>query len=173
MNTPDGPILLFIGFLIAVLAWGARRARPSRPRALLALAAGAVAVVGGLALADRLPWGQVALLSDAADARVTLLTDAADAMHGACYLSFIEGELVADPAAGTAIVGRNGGSADERFPVMWPAGWTGRRTASSDVAVLSPGGEVVVRTGTRVHLAGGFYGRAGAWLACSDAHRVP
>lgn len=127
------------------------------------LAVTVAGVGGGLALANRLPREPV-----------VLLTDANDAMHGACYLSFIEGELVTDPVTGTAIIGRNGGNTDERFPVMWPAGWTGRQTLFSDVEVLDPTGKVVVRTGTRVHLmGGGFYGYPGAWLACSEAYPLP
>ena len=54
---------------------------------------------------------------------------------------------------------------------MWPAGWTGRRTWFSNVEVLNPAGEVVVRTATRVHLMGGFPGiRPDAWLACDMAY---
>lgn len=163
MSTLDGPILLFIGFIVVDLVWEARRVRLSRPLVVFMLAVTVAWVGGGLALVNRLPGEPVALL-----------TDADDAMHGACYLSFIEGELVTDPVTGTAIIGRNGGDTDQRFPVMWPAGWTGRRTVSSDVEVLNPTGRVVVRTATRVHLMGGGYdGYPDAWLACSEAYPLP
>jgi hypothetical protein len=166
VSTLDLPILLFIGFIVVVLVWGAGRARLSRPQAafiLVAILVG-VGVGGGVALLNRLPGESVALLNN----------DAADPMNGQCYLSFIEGELVTDPVTGTAIIGRNGGSTDVRFPVMWPAGWTGQRTAFSDVEVLDPTGKVVVRTGTRVHLMGGSYNRyPDAWLACSEAYPLP
>ena len=131
------------------------RARLSRPLVAFMLALAVAVVGGGLALVNRTPGVPVALLT----------IDAADPMNGACFLSFIEGELVTDPVSGTAIIGRNGGEPD-RFPVMWPAGWTGRRTVLSEVEVLDPTGKVAARTGTRVHLAGGV--RSNAWLACYD-----
>ena len=143
MSTPDRPIRVRLSLLQAVF--------------LLVLTTG---VVGGLAVVNR-PSG----------APVVLLTDAGSSMQGGCFLNFIEGELVTDPVAGTAIVGPNGGSTDGRYPVMWPAGWTGRRTWFSNVEVLNPRGEVVVRTGTRVHLMGGVPGsRPDAWLACDMAY---
>jgi hypothetical protein len=135
------------------------RVRLSRPQALFLLAV-AVGVVGGLAVVNR-PTGEP----------VALLTDPDSATQGGCFLSFIEGELVTDPETGTAIIGRNGGDADGRYPVMWPGGWIGRQTWFSNVEVLNPRGEVVVRTGTRVHLMGGFPGiRPDAWLACDMAY---
>ena len=125
---------------------------------LLAITLG---LAGGVAVVNRPPGEPVTLLTDAADS----------AMHGGCFLSFIEGELVTDPETGTAIIGRNGGNTDVRYPVMWPAGWTGRQTWFSNVEVLDPRGEVVVRTGTRVHLMGGVPGGpTDAWLACNIAY---
>jgi hypothetical protein len=143
MSTPDRP----------------SRVRLSLPQAVFLLAV-TVGMVGGVAFVNR-PSGEP----------VGLLTDPDSAVQGGCFLNFIEGELVTDPETGTAIIGRNLGSTDERIPVMWPAGWTGRRTWFSNVEVLNPRGEVVVRTGTRVHLMGGFPGiRPDAWLACDMAY---
>jgi len=75
-----------------------------------------------------------------------------------CYTNFALGELVDDPASGTAIVEN-----DRRTPVMWPAGYTGRRSVW-DVEVADASGHVVARTGTRVQIEGGYTG--GAFLAC-------
>lgn len=46
MSTLDGPILLFIGFIVVVLVWEARRVRLSRPLVVFMLAV-TVAWVGG------------------------------------------------------------------------------------------------------------------------------
>lgn len=162
MSIPDLLILLFIGFIVVVLVWAAPRAGLSRAQSAFLLAVVGAGVVGGLAIVNGLPGEPVALL-----------TDADDGMHGGCFLSFIEGELVTDPVAGTAIIGRNGGTTDKRLPVMWPVGWTGRRTLFSGVEVLDPTGRSIVRTGTRVHLMGGGYGPSGrSWLACSEAYTL-
>jgi hypothetical protein len=140
--------------------------RPIRVRLSLPLAAFLLAVTGGVA-------GGVAVVNRPSGEPVMLLTDAENAIQGGCFLNFIEGELVTDPEAGTAIIGPSGGSTDGRYQVMWPDGWTGRRTWFSNVEVLNPRGEVVVRTGTRVHLMGGFPGiRPDAWLACDMAYRL-
>jgi hypothetical protein len=152
-----GPILLATWVTVVILAWGARRARHARPRVAVGLVVAIAGVFGGLALVSRIPLEPVALL-----------TDADDSMRGGCFLSFIEGELVSDRVTGTAIIGRNGGDAEQRFPVMWPAGWTGRRTLLAGVEVLNPTGVVMWRTGTRIHLSGGFPGTSGAWLACNE-----
>jgi hypothetical protein len=163
LSTFELAILLVIGFIAVILVRNARRFGLSRPQVAFLLAVTGVGVVGGLAVVNGLPGQPVALL-----------TDADDAMHGGCFLSFIEGEFVTDPVSGTAIIGRNGGSTDERFPVMWPLGWTGRRTLFSDVEVLDPTGKVVVRTGTRVHLMGGGFGPSGRpWLTCDAAYQLP
>ena len=135
------------------------RIRLSRPQAVFLLAV-TIGLIGGLAVLNR-PTGE----------RVALLTDTDSATQGGCFLSFIEGELVTDPETGTAVLGRFGGDTDGRYQVMWPGGWIGRRTWFSNVEVLNPRGEVVVRTGTRVHLMGGFPGiRPDAWLACDMAY---
>ena len=82
--------------------------------------------------------------------------------ESACFLSFIEGELVTDPAHGTSIVE----AAGHRWPVLWPDGYTGRRSGL-EVEVLDASGRVVARTGARYHIGGGYYGEAPrAWLAC-------
>jgi hypothetical protein len=84
---------------------------------------------------------------------------------GSCLLNWFEGELVSDPAYGTAIIQRNG----RPLPVRWPIGYTGR-SSGLEVEVLDASGQVVVRTGSEVHLAGGYYGKdPRAWLACGDA----
>jgi hypothetical protein len=74
-----------------------------------------------------------------------------------CYTNFALGQLIEDPASGTAIV-ENG----RRTPIRWPAGYTGRRSVW-DVEVTA-WGHVVARTGTRVQIEGGYTG--GAFLAC-------
>ncbi len=163
MSTLDLAILLVIGLIAVILFLSADRLGLSRRQVAFLLMITSAGLVGGLAVVDGLPGQPVALL-----------TDAEDGMHGACFLSFIEGELVTDPVSGTAIIGRNGGSTEERLPVMWPLGWTGRRTLFSDVEVLDPTGRVVVRTGTRVHLMGGGYGPSGRpWLTCDAAYPLP
>jgi hypothetical protein len=88
---------------------------------------------------------------------VALRTDAS----GNCFLSFIEGQLVPDPSAGTAIIEASSG---HRWYVMWPAGYTGRRVGS-EIEIVSLDGRLVFRTGTDVHLDGGYTGDGG-WLAC-------
>ena len=75
-----------------------------------------------------------------------------------CYTNFALGQLVEDPASGTAIV-----EMGRRTPVMWPAGYTGRRSVW-EVEVADTWGRVVARTGTRVQIEGGYIG--GAFLAC-------
>jgi hypothetical protein len=75
-----------------------------------------------------------------------------------CYTNFAVGQLVEDAASGTAIV-----EMGRRTPVMWPAGYTGRRSVW-EVEVADTWGRVVARTGTRVQIEGGYTG--GAFLAC-------
>jgi hypothetical protein len=75
-----------------------------------------------------------------------------------CYTNFALGQLVEDPASGTAIV-----EMGRRTPVMWPAGYTGRRSVW-DVEVADTWGRVVARTGTRVQIEGGYVD--GAFRAC-------
>ncbi len=82
-------------------------------------------------------------------------------LDGGCYMSGVTGELVADPAAGTAITD---GMSGQRVAVTWPVGWTGRQ-AGSEVEVLNQSGEVEARTGTRVSLMGGYW-TDGSFLTC-------
>jgi hypothetical protein len=56
---------------------------------------------------------------------------------GRCYASNITGQLVSDPVADTAIIGRDGPNVDHRWPVMWPGGWTAWRTLSAEAEVLN------------------------------------
>jgi hypothetical protein len=77
-----------------------------------------------------------------------------------CYTSGTTGELVADPVAGTAIIERSG----RRIAVTWPNGWTGRRSGW-EVEVVDTSNAVVLRTGTRVSLMGG-YTSDGSFLTC-------
>jgi len=81
---------------------------------------------------------------------------------GGCYLSGVEGDLVTDPTAGTAIVDGMGG---HRTAVAWPTGWTGR-SSGSEVEVLDRHSKVFARTGTRVSLSGGF-NPAGDFEVCN------
>jgi hypothetical protein len=85
----------------------------------------------------------------------------ADPRYVGCYLSSASGELVEDPAAGTAIFD---GFTHQRAPVTWPIGWTGRRTLFG-VAVVNDRGWVVATTGRRVNLSGG-YGPDGSFITC-------
>lgn len=78
-----------------------------------------------------------------------------------CYTSGIEGQLVADPDAGVAIVdGMNGRHAI----ITWPRGYTARRSWS-EIEVIDRAGNVVARTGSHVELSGGF-GPDGTFLDC-------
>ncbi len=91
---------------------------------------------------------------------VPLLTAPDDGMVG-CYTSGADGVLTVDPTYGTAIVEH-----EAPVPVMWPRGYTGRRSISG-VEVVDQSGHVVARTGTRVRIGGGYTGDAPrAFLAC-------
>ena len=83
-----------------------------------------------------------------------------------CLLDVIEGELVADPNAGSVIV--DGGV---RTPIRWPYGFAGRRSGA-EVEILDPSGHVIARTGTRIRLGGGAP-VPGVWLACPEAQTLP
>jgi hypothetical protein len=78
-----------------------------------------------------------------------------------CFTSGTAGDLVTDPASGTAIIEAGG----RRVPVTWPTGWTGR-SSGSEVEVLDRTGEVAYRTGTHVDLAGGYRGEDRSFLVC-------
>jgi hypothetical protein len=58
---------------------------------------------------------------------------------------------------------------------MWPVGYTGRQ-AGAEVEVLDTAGHVAARTGTRIHLEGGYTDLPGAhtaWLACDGGVSAP
>ena len=78
-----------------------------------------------------------------------------------CPAAVIEGELIPDASAGSAIM-----VGDIVMRVRWPSGYFGRKAAGG-VEILDPGGRVVARTGTRVRLGGGEI-ESGIWLACPD-----
>lgn len=74
---------------------------------------------------------------------------------GACYnLNWIEGQLVVDPAYGTAVDSDFYG---RTVPVMWPPEFTGRHSGS-EVAVLDANGKVVAVTGHHYRMEGGSVG---------------
>ena len=77
-----------------------------------------------------------------------------------CYLSAFEGELVVDPTAGLVFAVHNG----SRWPVLWPKGWTARRSGS-EIEVLYPGGTVFARTDTPISPDGGL-NADGNWEMC-------
>jgi hypothetical protein len=93
---------------------------------------------------------------------VPLLTAPDDGMVG-CYTSGTDGVLTADATYGTAIVEN-----EAPIPVMWPHGFTGRRSGYQ-VEVVDSSGHVVARTGTRVQIGGGYTGEnPRAFLACGS-----
>lgn len=91
---------------------------------------------------------------------VPLLTAPDDGLVG-CYTSGASGVLTADATYGTAIIEN-----EASIPVMWPHGFTGRRSGYQ-VEVVDTSGHVVARTGTRVQIDGGYTGEnPRAFLAC-------
>ncbi|MEO8502124.1 MAG: hypothetical protein ABI565_14485 [Vicinamibacteria bacterium] len=83
----------------------------------------------------------------------------------ACYAGLWGGGLAFDPGTNTfTFTPDSYGS----VPVEWPSSWTGRRSGS-EVEILNRHGEVLYRTGTRVHLQGGsdYTAADHAFLACS------
>jgi hypothetical protein len=82
-----------------------------------------------------------------------------------CPANFIDGDLVADDSAGTAIV-----STDSHLPIMWPYGYTGR-VRGSVIEIVDPTGLVVAQTGTRIRLLGAEAER-GTWLACPGSPKT-
>ena len=94
---------------------------------------------------------------------VALLTSTQGPGTLGCYPDTIEGSLVSDPVSGTAIIPNF-----EATPIMWPAGYTGRRSGP-EIEVLDGAGRVVARTGTRVRLVGDLTERAPrAFQACTS-----
>ena len=133
--------------------------RPTRARLLGALAAAAITFVLALLVQSHWPGESVPLLAGAG-------RDG----HGGCYLNFAVGRLLVDPVAGTAIeqISPHGGGigieSAHVTPVMWPTGFTGRRSGS-EVEVLDRQGQVVARTGSNWRLQGGYEGDY--WLTCA------
>jgi hypothetical protein len=83
-----------------------------------------------------------------------------------CYTSADTGMLVTDPVSGVALIEENAdGTYGHRVAVTWPPGWIGRQSGSG-VEVLTPRGDVYMRTGTKVHLMGGFTWVDGSFLTC-------
>jgi hypothetical protein len=76
-----------------------------------------------------------------------------------CYLSAFDGELVMDPTAGMVFAAQG-----RRMPVLWPKGWTARRSGS-EIEVLYPGGTVFARTDTPISPEGGV-NADGNWEMC-------
>jgi hypothetical protein len=94
--------------------------------------------------------------SPAADI-VILLTATGDGIG--CPANLVEGDLVVDEDAGTAIL-----DAGVRKAIRWPFGYLGRRSGS-EIEVLDPNRTVIAKTGTRIQLAGGET-VPGVWFAC-------
>jgi hypothetical protein len=86
---------------------------------------------------------------------------------GGCYLNFLVDELVADPVNGTAVIESytvDGQAVTRVLPIMWPTGYSGRRSGS-EVEVVATNGEVVARTGATYRIQGGYEGNV--WKTCS------
>lgn len=83
-----------------------------------------------------------------------------------CYLSFIEGQLVDDPADGLIIHEGSGPGApgDGEHTIIWPVGYTAHRWLGA-VEVFDRRRRFVARTGDHVHFSGG-YDSAANWLVC-------
>ena len=84
-----------------------------------------------------------------------------------CYTDFIVGKLVTDPTYGTAVIEHDpyGRNPDQRYPVMWLPGYTGRQWSGSEVEILDRSGKVVARTDQVWKIAGGGWGGWGGWDA--------
>jgi len=121
------------------------------------------------ALATALASLALAFAVAACGSSVALLTGDSFNGHKICYLSFAEGELVVDLVAGTAIV-QQGPDHETVTPIMWPPGFTAR-DSWGEVEVLDESGDVVVRTGSRYHIGGGYEGHS--WLACTGEFNPP
>ena len=92
---------------------------------------------------------------------------------GGCYLNFLVNELVVDPVNGTAVIEKsmsNVGPQSRVLPIMWPPGYTARRSGS-EVEVLARNGQVMARTGTSYRLQGGYEGNV--WLTCAMIPPMP
>ena len=136
--------------------------RLTKPRLLAALALATVTFVMVFFVLTNLLGGSVSLLAGPG-------RDGG----GGCYLNFAVGRLLIDPVAGTAIEQTRPGAEEDDVsvtPVMWPTGYTGRRSGS-EVEVLDERGQVVARTGSKWRLQGGYESSAqftsGYWRTCS------
>jgi hypothetical protein len=123
------------------------------------LAAAAAAALLGLVLVflvlTRFPGGSVPLLTG----------NGSDGL-ASCYLNFFVNELVVDPVAGTAVIESyttKDGPQTRVVPIMWPSGYTARRSGF-EVEVLATNGEVVARTGATYRVQGGYEGNV--WRTC-------
>lgn len=92
-----------------------------------------------------------------------------DSEHLGCFVANTTGLLVPDATAGTAIVQED--MAKITAPVLWPMGYTARRSGDQ-VEVLDRAGHVVARTGQRYELLGG-YNSANQWIACHEGVYPP
>jgi hypothetical protein len=109
------------------------------------------------------------VLTRISGAAVPLLTGEGYGGQGGCYLNFFVDELVVDPVNGTAVVESytiDGQPKTRSVPIMWPSGYTARRSGS-EVEVLAWDGEVVARTGATYRIQGGYEGNV--WRTCSMA----
>ncbi len=98
---------------------------------------------------------------------VPLLTGEGYGGGGGCYLNYFVDELVVDPVNGTAVIEEyrtKEGAQTRVLPIMWPSGYTARRSGS-EVEVLATNGEVVARTGATYRIQGGYEGDV--WRTCS------
>ena len=75
-----------------------------------------------------------------------------------CGLTYTVVDVVVDPLFGTGI--KDGG------PLAWPSGFIARR-AGSEVEVMNPSGEVVLKTGGRYRISSTSYEGGGATCGVS------
>ena len=135
--------------------------RPMRARVLAALAAAVLGFVVVFLVLSRWPGGPVPLLTGSGYG------------GGGCYLNFLVNELVVDPVNGTAVIEKyttKDGPQTRVLPIMWPTGYTARRSGS-EVEVLARNGQVMARTGTTYRLQGGYEGNV--WLTCAMIPPMP
>lgn len=129
--------------------------RPPRTRLAAGLAAALVTFVLVFLVLTRILGGSVPLLTGEGYG------------GGGCYLNWFVDELVVDPVNGTAIIEEyttDDGPQTRVLPIMWPPGYTARRSGS-EVEVLAPNGAVVVRTGATYRIQGGYEGPV--WRTCN------
>jgi hypothetical protein len=150
--SPDGPRLA-----------GSRRCRCDRHGLLPAVVA-VVRFAVRLGLVAALVVGCQATDQPLASGAIGLLTARPDIVG--CPANVVEGDLVADPAAGTAI-----STTDSRRPIKWPYGYSGGMNGTV-VEISDPAGQVVARTGTKVRLDGGE-AEKGTWVACPNPLKLP